>query len=110
MEVVEGNPDEAHVSTSYVERQNLTMRMSMRRFTRLTNAFSKRLEYRPPRWRCTSCITTSAGFTRRCALPRQWKRALRILWEIGDIVDMVEADAPKPNRPATYEKHGLISN
>ena len=110
MEVVEGNPDEAHVSTACVERQNLTVRMSMRRFTRLTNAFSKRLEY------LSASVALHFMHYNFCRI----HKTLRVtpameagvtdrLWEIGDIVDMVEADAAKPNRPATYRKRGEIS-
>jgi IS1 family transposase len=89
--IMSGNPDRKHVSTSYVERQNLTMRMSMRRFTRLTNAFSKKLEnhiaavslhfmhYNFCRIHMTLRVTPAmaAGVTDR-------------LWEIGDIVRLLE--------------------
>ena len=106
---VEGNPDPDYVSTSYIERQNLTMRMSMRRFTRLTNAFSKKLEnhahaialhymvYNFCRIHQSLNVTPAmeAGVTDR-------------LWEIADVVDMVEAAAPKPRPRGPYRKR--ISN
>ena len=86
-----GAPDEKHISTSYAERQNLTMRMHMRRFTRLTNAFSKKLEhhaysvalhqmfYNFVRIHQTLRVTPAmaAGVTDR-------------LWEVADIVKVLE--------------------
>lgn len=88
---VHGNPDPAHISTSFAERSNLTMRMNMRRFTRLTNAFSKKVEnhahavalhmmyYNFVRIHKTLKITPAmaAGVTDK-------------LWEISDVVVMLE--------------------
>ncbi len=88
---IRGNPDPEHISTSYVERQNLSMRMGMRRFTRLTNAFSKKLEnhmhalsiyfmhYNFVRIHQTVRVTPAmeAGVTDR-------------LWDLSDIVRIVD--------------------
>ena len=108
---VEGEPDMKHVSTSYVERQNLTMRMHMRRFTRLTNGFSKKVEshanavalhfmyYNFIRIHQTLKVSPAmaAGVTDK-------------LWEVSDIVALLEeretAKAPKVRGP--YKKN--ISN
>jgi transposase-like protein/IS1 family transposase len=67
-----GNPDPAKISTSHVERFNLTLRMSVRRMTRLTNAFSRKLRNHASR------TTISAGFIRRSGLRLRWKRESQI--------------------------------
>jgi IS1 family transposase len=108
---VEGKPDMAHVSTSYVERSNLTMRMHMRRFTRLTNAFSKKVEnhahavalhmmyYNFVRIHKTLRVTPAmeAGVADR-------------LWDIADIAMLVEEAEAKPAKRGPYKKQGQISN
>ena len=88
---VEGRPDPAHVSTSYVERQNLTMRMHMRRFTRLTNAFSKKVENHA---HMVALHFMAYNFVRihgslRCT-PAMAAGVTTKLWEIGDIVTVIE--------------------
>ena len=103
---VEGDPDPKHVSTSYVERQNLTMRMHMRRFTRLTNGFSKKVEnhanavalhfayYNFVRIHKTLRVTPAmaAGVTDK-------------LWDMSDLVAIVEAaEAPLAKVRGPYKK------
>jgi IS1 family transposase len=99
-----GSPDMKHVSTSYVERSNLTMRMSMRRFTRLTNAFSKKAENHSY---AVALHFTHYNFVRmhktlKCS-PAMAAGLTGKLWEISDIVALVEAaDAPAAKR-GTYK-------
>jgi hypothetical protein len=110
-ERIEGEPDLAHVSISYVERQNLTMRLHMRRFTRLTNAFSKKFEnhahmvalyavwYNFIRIHKTLRVTPAmaAGLTDR-------------VWDMTDIVAMIDA-AETPKKRGPYKKTATeISN
>ena len=105
---VEGNPDVRDVSTSYVERQNLTMRMGIRRFTRLTNAFSKKLENH---LLMLSLYFVHYNFVRihttlKCT-PAMAAGVSDTLHDMEWIVSLIDARAAKPNRPATYNK---ISN
>jgi hypothetical protein len=62
---VSGSPSEERVCTSHIERHNLHIRMQMRRFTRLANAFSRKRDTSGPLWPCTSRSTTSLGCTGR---------------------------------------------
>ena len=103
---IEGSPDSAHVSTSYVERQNLTMRMHMRRFTRLTNGFSKKVENHAY---AVALHMMYYNFVRIHAKlrmsPAMAAGVSDRLWEVKDIVALVEdAEAKAITKRGPYKK------
>ena len=102
---VEGNPDMALANTSYVERSNLTMRMGNRRFTRLTNAFSKKLE------KHAAMVNLFFLHYNFCRIHKTLRVTPAMEAGVDDtvrdvewIARLVEARDPKPNRPKTYRK------
>lgn len=106
--VIEGNPDPRHISTSYVERQNLTMRMSMRRFTRLTNGFSKKVE--------NHALSVALHYMHYnfCRIhkslritPAMAARVTDRVWTITDIVAIIEVGEGAPKKRGPYKKKML---
>lgn len=98
---VVGHPDPEHVSTSYVERQNLTMRMSMRRFTRLTNGFSKKVENHVA---SVALYMMYYNFGRKHATlgttPAVKAGIADHIWSVEEIIGLLEKVEPKSTRAA----------
>jgi len=111
-ERIEGNPDMKHVSTSYAERQNLTMRMQMRRFTRLTNAFSKKFENH---MHMVALYTVWYNFVKMHKTlrmtPAMAAGVTDKLWSMADLAELVDASLPKIGKRGSYKKSDAeISN
>jgi hypothetical protein len=89
---IEGNPDIDHVSTSYAERSNLTVRMHTRRFTRLTNGFSKKVENHA---HSVALLAMYYNFVRvhktLRVTPAMAVNVTKRLWKMSDIVEVLEA-------------------
>ncbi len=104
---IEGDPDTHKVSTSYVERQNLTMRMHNRRFTRLTNAFSKKVENHEASIALHFMYYNFVKIhkTLKCS-PAMAAGVTDKLWEMTDIVSMIERaeEQGRPKKRGPYNK------
>jgi hypothetical protein len=106
---VTGNPDLDHISTSYVERQNLTMRMSMKRFARLSNAFSKKVANHR---HALSHYFTFHNWTRihktLRVTPAMAAGLTDHLWTMEEIIGLMDEVAPKPGRRKTYKTRNRL--
>lgn len=103
-EPIFGKPDMAAVSTSHVERQNLTMRMGMRRFTRLTNAFSKKVENHAYAVALHFMHYNYVRTHKTLRMPPAMAAGLASRpWEVEDIVALVEAQEEAPKKRGPYK-------
>jgi len=106
---VEGDPDRKHVSTSYVERQNQTMRMSMRRFTRLTNGFSKKLDNHIHALALYFAYYNFVRIHKTLRMSPAMKAGVTDrLWSLEDIANRIEAGKPSPAKRGPYKKRKAL--
>jgi IS1 family transposase len=105
MDVVTGNPQADKISTSHVERSNLSFRMHMRRYTRLTNAHSKKFENH---CHMVALYTVWYNFVRINSAvemaPAMAAGVSKRLWEMSDIVGLIDAAAPKTGPRGPYKQ------
>lgn len=106
--VIAGDPDPALISTSHVERQNLTMRMSMRRFTRLTNGFSKKVE------NLAAAVSLHFAHYNYCRVhqtlgmtPAMAAGVTDHVWTLADLIGLLEAAEAVPTIRGPYRKTAL---
>src|SRR5436309_8274090 len=105
MKVVSGNPDPRYVSTSYVERHNLSMRMGMRRFTRLTNAFSKKIQNHAAMVAIYALHYNFARIHKTLRITLSMAAGLSDhVWSLEEIIMMAESYMPKPGKRGPYQK------
>lgn len=103
--IIYGDPQEEHVSTSLVERQNLTVRMGQRRFTRKTNAFSKSFQHHAMAVDLHFLYYNFIRIHESLRItPAMAAGVTDHLYDLDWLLDMIDEAWPKPNRPKTYKK------
>jgi hypothetical protein len=107
---IEGRPDPAHISTSYVERSNLSIRMQNRRFTRLTNAFSKKFQNHVHALALYFLFYNFVRVHKTLRMsPAMAAGISDTLWTMEDIAERIEARQAKPAKRGPYKKR-LVGN